>query len=100
MNDYPRMIYRDGDLSGEYRIVADQEELEAAAADGFYPHDQVPPPAADPFLDRTIAQIEPDLEALSADQLDAYRELEAAAVKPRTGLLKAIDDAIAAKQAT
>lgn len=39
MNDYPKMIYLGGDVAAEYRIVADEEELAAAAKDGFVPHD-------------------------------------------------------------
>lgn len=96
--DYPKMIYLGGDLSAEYRIVAGEEELAAAADDGFFPHDQVKP-TVDPFLDRPVDKIKADLEGLSVEQLTAYRELEEGSAKPRAGLLKAIEAAVTAKQA-
>lgn len=40
--DYPKMIYRNGELSGEYLIVQDQDEETAAEKDGFWAHDRQP----------------------------------------------------------
>lgn len=66
--DYPRMIYLGGDTSAEYRIVADAEELAAAAKDGFLPHDHKgatpKKAAADP--EATAAPADPDAEATPA----------------------------------
>lgn len=61
--DYPRMIYLGGDTSAEYRIVADQDELAAAAKDGFLPHDHkrnaTAKAAAGPELTQAAAETAP-----------------------------------------
>lgn len=37
--DYPRMIYHDGEVGEDWRIVTSAEEEQAAAADGYLSHD-------------------------------------------------------------
>jgi hypothetical protein len=56
-------------------------------------------PPADPFLARNADQIKADLAGLEVEQLAAYREQEAAAEKPRKGVIEAIDAAVAEKSA-
>ncbi|MCO7468841.1 hypothetical protein NJG16_02025 [Stenotrophomonas maltophilia] len=56
-------------------------------------------PPADPFLARNADLIKADLAGLEVGQLVAYREQEAAAEKPRKGVIEAIDAAVAEKSA-
>lgn len=56
-------------------------------------------PPADPFLARNADLIKADLAGLEVEQLAAYREQEAAAEKPRKGVIEAIDAAVAEKSA-
>lgn len=44
--DYPKMIYRSGDLSGEQLIVQNDAEEAVAEKDGFWAHDRQPKKAA------------------------------------------------------
>lgn len=56
-------------------------------------------PPEDPFLARNADLIKADLAGLAVEQLAAYREQEAAAEKPRKGVIEAIDAAVAEKSA-
>lgn len=44
--DYPKMIYRGGDLSGEQLTVQNDAEEAVAEKDGFWAHDRQPKKAA------------------------------------------------------
>ncbi|GEM_PF-3012768 len=44
--DYPKMIYRGGDLSSDQLIVQDEAEEDVAEKDGFWAHDRQPKKAA------------------------------------------------------
>jgi hypothetical protein len=95
---YGNVLRIPGSANAEFEI-AGEEELGKwmEVVDGKTPSDDTPP--ADPFLDRTIADISGDLASLTPEQLVSYREQESAKEKPRKGVLDAIDAETAARSA-
>ncbi|MGX9710021.1 hypothetical protein [Stenotrophomonas maltophilia group sp. LNF259] len=87
-----REVNDEFEIASKEQLGSWMERIDAAVAEKSAP-------PADPFLARNADLIKADLAGLEVEQLVAYREQEAAAEKPRKGVIEAIDAAVAEKSA-
>ncbi|TMN24502.1 hypothetical protein [Pseudoxanthomonas sp. X-1] len=86
-----------GTANAEFEIGSEEELGKWMEVVGGKASSDDPPPA-DPFLDRTVADITGDLASLTPEQLVSYRDAESKG-KARKGVLEAIDAETAARSA-
>ncbi|MDY4297519.1 MULTISPECIES: hypothetical protein [unclassified Xanthomonas] len=92
---YGNVLRTPGAANAEFEIASEDELGKwMEVVDGGTPAE----PEADPFLDRTVADITGDLASLTPEQLVSYRDAESKG-KARKGVLEAIDTETAARSA-
>lgn len=92
---YGNVLRTPGAANAEFEIASEDELGKwMKVIDGGTPAE----PEADPFLDRSVAQIAGDLPTLTPEQLVRYWDAESKG-KARKGVLEAIDAETAARSA-
>lgn len=79
-------------------VVINKADFDPAVHELFH-QPLVPPKVEIDFLDRSVAKILEDLEAVTDEELANYLEAEKAGAKPRAGLIESFEKEIATRAA-